>query len=187
MRVPADGQDGTPAGIRRRSARTGRNGGAFDARRRGRIINVSSIGGKYSEPLGAWYHATKFAVEGLSDSLRLDLKPFGISVSIIEPSSTLTEWGRIAAEGLEATSGSGPYAPHARLMAGALRSTERPATSMRPDVIAGAILDAATLARPRTRYPVGSGARAILALRRVLPDRLYDAAIMAVLKRVATG
>jgi NAD(P)-dependent dehydrogenase (short-subunit alcohol dehydrogenase family) len=154
---------------------------------RGRIINVSSIGGKYYEPLGAWYHATKFAVEGLSDSLRLELKPFRISVSIIEPASTLTEWGRIAAERLEATSGSGPYAPHARLMSGALASTERPATSTRPDIIAGAILHAATSPRPRTRYPVGSGARAILGLRRVLPDRLYDAVIMAVLKRVASG
>lgn len=154
---------------------------------RGRIINVSSIGGKYYEPMGAWYHATKFAVEGLSDSLRLELRPLGISVSIIEPASTMSEWGGIAAQGLEATSGRGPYAAHARLMAGALRSTERPATSTRPEVIAGAILHAATAARPRTRYPVGSGARTILALRRILPDRLYDAAVMAVLKRVAAG
>ena len=53
----------------------------------GRIINISSIGGKFYEPLGAWYHATKFAVEGFSDSLRLELAPFGIDVVIIEPAA----------------------------------------------------------------------------------------------------
>src|SRR5918992_500416 len=62
------------------------------ARRSGRIVNVSSIGGKFYEPLGAWYHATKFAVEGLSDSLRLELAPFGIHVVIVEPGAIVTEW-----------------------------------------------------------------------------------------------
>jgi NAD(P)-dependent dehydrogenase (short-subunit alcohol dehydrogenase family) len=152
---------------------------------RGRIINVSSIGGKFYEPLGAWYHATKFAVEGMSDALRLELKPHGISVSIIEPASTVSEWGGIAAEGLLATSGTGPYAPQARGMAGALASTERAATSTPPEVIAGAILHAASSARPRSRYAVGRGARAILTLRRILPDRLFDPVVMLVLKRVA--
>ena len=60
----------------------------------GRIINVSSMGGKMYEPLGAWYHATKFAVEGLSDSLRIELKPHGIDVSIIEPAGTAVRVGR---------------------------------------------------------------------------------------------
>ncbi len=55
------------------------------AQQSGRIINISSIGGKFYEPLGAWYHATKFAVEGFSDSLRIELAPFGIDVVIIEP------------------------------------------------------------------------------------------------------
>src|SRR5690349_17668304 len=62
----------------------------------GHIVNISSMGGKMYEPLGAWYHATKFAVEGLSDSLRLELKPFGISVVIIEPGAIRSEWGGIA-------------------------------------------------------------------------------------------
>lgn len=152
---------------------------------RGRIINVSSIGGKFYEPLGTWYHATKFAVEGLSDSLRLELKPHGIGVAIIEPASTVTEWGRIAAEGLLASSGGGPYAAQAREMAAVLASTGRLETSTRPDVVAGAVLRAAMAARPRTRYPVGRGAGAITALRRVLPDRAYDLAVTAVLKRIA--
>lgn len=152
---------------------------------RGRIINVSSIGGKFYEPLGAWYHATKFAVEGMSDALRLELKPHGIRVCIIEPASTVSEWGGIAAQGLLATSGSGPYAAQARGMAGALASTEHAATSTPPEVIAGAILHAASSARPRSRYPVGRGARAILTLRRILPDRLFDPVVMLVLRRVA--
>ena len=152
---------------------------------RGRIINISSIGGKFYEPLGAWYHATKFAVEGMSDALRLELKPHGIEVAIIEPASTLSEWGRISADGLLASSGEGPYAAQARQMADVLASTDRPETSTQPAVIAAAVLHAATAARPRTRYPVGRGAAAILGLRRVLPDRLYDALVMAVLKRVA--
>jgi NAD(P)-dependent dehydrogenase (short-subunit alcohol dehydrogenase family) len=151
----------------------------------GRIINVSSIGGKFYEPLGAWYHATKFAVEGMSDALRLELKPHGISVSIIEPASTVSEWGGIAAAGLLATSGTGPYAPQARGMAGVLASTDRAAASTPAEVIAGAILHAASSARPRSRYPVGRGARAILTLRRMLPDRLFDPVVLLVLKRVA--
>lgn len=158
---------------------------AMRAAGQGRIINISSIGGKFYEPLGTWYHSTKFAVEGLSDALRLELKPHGIGVSIIEPASTLTEWGRISAEGLLASSGRGPYMDQAKEMAAVLASTDKPATSTHPEVVADAVLHAATSARPKTRYPVGRGAAAILALRRILPDRVYDAAVMAVLKRVA--
>ena len=158
---------------------------AMRAAGQGRIINISSIGGKFYEPLGTWYHSTKFAVEGLSDALRLELKPHGIGVSIIEPASTLTEWGRISGEGLLASSGRGPYMDQAKEMAAVLASTDKPATSTHPEVVADAVLHAATSARPKTRYPVGRGAAAILALRRILPDRVYDAAVMAVLKRVA--
>jgi hypothetical protein len=70
-------------------------------------------------------------------------------------------------------------------MAGALESTNRPETSTPPEVIAEAVLHAASAARPRTRYPVGRGARAILTLRRLLPDPLFDPVVMLVLKRVA--
>ncbi|XAS69576.1 oxidoreductase [Micrococcaceae bacterium Sec5.7] len=150
---------------------------------RGRIINVSSIGGKFYEPLGAWYHATKFAVEGLSDSLRLELKPHGISVSIIEPAGTQTEWGRISGEGLLASSGNGPYSQQAKEMAAVLASTETSSMSTPPDIIADAVVHAATSARPKTRYPVGKGAAAILTLRRILPDRMFDVVVSAVLRR----
>ena len=70
----------------------------------GRIINISSIGGKIYEPLGAWYHATKFAVEGLSDCLRVELAEFGIRVVIVEPGPILTEWNALARESMLASS-----------------------------------------------------------------------------------
>jgi NAD(P)-dependent dehydrogenase (short-subunit alcohol dehydrogenase family) len=157
---------------------------AMRAAGQGRIINISSIGGKFYEPLGTWYHATKFAVEGLSDALRLELKPHGVRVAIIEPASTLTEWGRISAEGLLASSGNGPYRDQAKEMAAVLASTGRPATSTHPGIIADAVVHAATAARPKTRYPVGRGAPAIMMLRRILPDRVFDAAVTTVLRRV---
>ncbi|MDQ0241693.1 oxidoreductase [Arthrobacter bambusae] len=149
----------------------------------GRIINVSSIGGKMYEPLGAWYHATKFAVEGLSDSLRLELKPHGIDVAIIEPAGTDTEWGTIAGESLLTVSGHGPYRGQAGIVAAALASTSGTALSTRPRTVARAIVHAATSGRPRTRYPVGRGAWTILALRRVLPDRAFDTVFWNAYKR----
>ncbi|MDI2033176.1 hypothetical protein PJL15_00266 [Paenarthrobacter nitroguajacolicus] len=160
---------------------------AMRAAGRGRIINVASIGGKIYEPLGAWYHGTKFAVEGISDSLRLELKPHGIDVVIIEPSGTDTEWGTIAGEGLLATSGTGPYADQAHIVAAALASTsgEGHVLSTPASVVAKTIVRAATAKRPGTRYPVGRGAWGVLAMRRILPDRVFDAVFLNFYKRLA--
>ncbi len=153
----------------------------------GRIINVTSIGGKIYEPLGAWYHGTKFAVEGMSDSLRLELKPHGIDVVIIEPSGTDTDWGTIAGEGLLATSGDGPYADQAHIVAAALASTsgDGHVLSTPATVVAKAIVRAAKAKRPRTRYPVGRGAWSVLAMRRILPDRAFDAVFLNFYKGLA--
>ena len=81
---------------------------AMRAQKSGAIVNISSIGGKIYEPFGAWYHASKFAVEGLSDSLRLELEPFGIRVIVIEPGAIRSEWNGIARDNLLQHSGSGP-------------------------------------------------------------------------------
>jgi NAD(P)-dependent dehydrogenase (short-subunit alcohol dehydrogenase family) len=141
----------------------------------GRIVNISSMGGKIYEPLGAWYHATKFAVEGLSDSLRLELKPFGIDVVIVEPGSIRTEWGTIAADKVEQTSGATAYADQARRVAAVLReSAAEGGNASDPAVIAGVIGRAATARRPRTRYVAGYAARPLLLARRLLPDRGFD-------------
>jgi NAD(P)-dependent dehydrogenase (short-subunit alcohol dehydrogenase family) len=157
--------------------------------RSGRIINVSSIGGKIYEPLGAWYHGTKFAVEGMSDSLRLELRPHGIDVVIIEPSGTDSEWGTIAGTGLLARSGEGPYEDHAHIVAAALASTsgQGHVLSTPARVVADTIVRAANAKRPRTRYPVGRGAWSVLAMRRILPDRIFDAVFLNFYKRLAGG
>ena len=73
----------------------------------GRIINIASMGGRIWMPYAAWYNATKFAVEGFSAAMRLELKPFGIDVIVIEPGGVNTEWGGIAAGNLRATSRGG--------------------------------------------------------------------------------
>src|SRR5438874_8368479 len=120
----------------------------------GYIVNVSSIGGKIWEPLGSWYHATKFAVEGLSDSLRAEVAEFGIKVIVIEPGVIRTEWAAIAADNLEAASAGTAYREQARFVAGTLRATDRSRLSCGPAVVADAIGKAVQSPRPRTRYAV---------------------------------
>jgi NAD(P)-dependent dehydrogenase (short-subunit alcohol dehydrogenase family) len=143
--------------------------------RSGHIFNISSVGGKIYEPLGGWYHATKFAVEGLSDALRMELAPFGIHVVVIEPGAIRTEWSGIAAGNLLATSGQGAYAGQAAAIAGVLAAADnRPRLSSPPEVIANAIARALRARRPRTRYAVGMGAKPLIFARRVLPDRAFD-------------
>ena len=152
----------------------------------GRIINITSIGGKMWEPLGAWYHATKFAVEGLSDCLRMELAPFGIDVVVVEPGGIRTEWSGIARENLLKTSGATAYRDqaerHARLLAG----TETSSMVSEPDVVATTILKALTVARPKTRYATGGGAKPILALRRILTDRQFDGFMRMIIRRLST-
>ncbi len=147
------------------------------AQGRGRIINISSIGGKFYEPLGGWYHAAKFAVEGLSDSLRIELRPFGIDVVIIEPGPIRTEWSTIARQNMVKNSAATAYAGQARSVARLLETADSPRTASGPDVVARKIVHAATTRNPRARYPVGRGAGTIVLARRVLPDGALDAVI----------
>ena len=140
----------------------------------GRIINISSIGGKFYEPFGAWYHATKFAVEGFSDSLRMELRPFGIKVVLIEPGPVSTEWNEIARDSLLERSGSGAYATYARQAHGIMERFDEPSRAATPEEVADKIVKAATVKRPAARYPVGRGARTITTSRDLLPDRVFD-------------
>lgn len=140
----------------------------------GRIINIASVAGHVSEPLGGWYHASKYAVEALSDAMRMELAPHGVTVSIIEPGAIRTEFGGIAAESLEENSGSGPYAAQARRMA---KAHERMFGSAAADVdvVVDAIVHAATADRPRSRYQVPASAKAMVAATKVVPARAMDA------------
>jgi len=142
--------------------------------RSGRIINVSSMGGKISEPFGAWYHATKFAVEGLSDCLRMEVAPFGIDVVVIEPGAIRTEWAGISREGLLRASGASAYAPYAQRHAKMLAQADTTRFVSPPDVVAKAISRAVHAKRPRARYSPGAGAGPLLLLRWALPDRMFD-------------
>lgn len=140
----------------------------------GYIVNVSSMGGKIWEPLGSWYHASKFAVEGLSDSLRVEVAEFGIKVVIIQPGTIRSEWSGIAADQLEASSASTPYARQAKLVGAGLRGVDQMRLASGPEVVGEAIARAVQSPRPRTRYVVGGGARGILLAERILPDRGFD-------------
>jgi len=148
----------------------------------GTIINVTSMGGKIYTPLGAWYHATKFALEAISDCLRMEVKPFGINVVVIEPGGIRTEWPGIAAEKVRAVSGTGPYAPQGNAVAQSLVSESTQRRSSPPELIAKTIAKTVTARRPKTRYAVGYGAKPIIFMHDVLPDRAFDALI-----RRATG
>ena len=137
----------------------------------GKIVNITSMGGKIYTPLGGWYHATKFAVEALSDCLRFETKLFGIDVVVIEPGGIKTEWGGIATEGLLKTSGGTAYGEMARKAADLMeRSYEDPKIS-EPEVIAEAILKGIAARRPNTRYVAGYMAKTYLLFRRILSDR----------------
>jgi NAD(P)-dependent dehydrogenase (short-subunit alcohol dehydrogenase family) len=147
------------------------------AQRSGKIVNITSMGGKLHTPLGGWYHGTEFALEALSECLRMEVAPFGIDVVVIEPGGIATEWGAIAADHVEATSGTGPYSAQAKAVANSLRSEANANRSSPPSVIADAIAKAVTARRPRTRYGVGFGAKPLIAARGLLSDRQYDALI----------
>ena len=147
---------------------------AMRERRSGGIVNISSMGGKIYEPFGSWYHATKFAVEGMSDCLRLELEPYGIRVIVIEPGGIRSEWGRISHDNLLAHSGDGPYAREARAHARILAAADTSWIVSPPEVVAATVSRALKARRPRTRYPSGGGARPILLMRKILSDRLFD-------------
>ncbi|OPX44125.1 cyclopentanol dehydrogenase [Ruminiclostridium hungatei] len=150
----------------------------------GKIINISSIGGKIYEPLGAWYHSAKYAVEGLSDCLRMELKDFGIDVIVIEPGGIKTEWAGIAGDNLLKTSGNSAYGEMARRHAAFFSQANSDTGSgimaryarktMNPELIAGVIEKAIRSNNPKTRYIAGFLAKPSIFLRKLLSDKSYD-------------
>lgn len=140
----------------------------------GRIINTSSIAGKGVILFGGWYNVSKFSVEAFSDALRMETKPFGIDVCIIEPSAIKTAWGIIAADNLEKSSRGTAYEQTGLNMAGFLRRMYTGNLLSGPQVIAKAISRAVNARCPRARYRAGFGARAFLTLHALLPARCWD-------------
>ena len=162
-------------------------------RGRGRILNVSSMGGRITLPGGAFYHASKYAVEALSDALRMEVAQFGIDVVLIEPGPVKTPWNDVAAASLAAADG-GPEAadapaatapgdPYREYKAAVGASFGR--TQAGPldrfgstsDDIAKVITQAVTARRPRARYLINPVAKSLVAMNRVLPARAYDSVL----------
>jgi NAD(P)-dependent dehydrogenase (short-subunit alcohol dehydrogenase family) len=147
---------------------------------RGRIVFVSSLSGVISTPMTGAYNASKFALEAIADAWRLELRPWGIKVILVEPAMTDTDLWRKAPETLEAEAAE-MSADHRELYAehldGMRKTVPRMQKMAKPvDTVAAAIEKALTAARPRARYPVGTDVRVQAALSGVTPDRVKDAA-----------
>lgn len=143
----------------------------------GRIINISSIAGRIHTPFAAWYHASKHALEGFNSCLRTEITPYGIDVISIQPGPIRTNWLTISEEHLLEASGGSAYADEVKTMSASFSKIFKlPLASASPEQIAAIIVKAATTPRPKTRYIAPFGARIMLFLRWILPDRILDAA-----------
>jgi NAD(P)-dependent dehydrogenase (short-subunit alcohol dehydrogenase family) len=151
-------------------------------RGQGRVVNVTSVAGKAGVPLMAPYAAAKHGLEGLSDVMRLEFRQLGIQVAVIEPGFVGTAMGGKLRSDTEAVIDSLPgegrprYGPPLTKMADTV--SQHAASGSPPEVVADAVLHALTSNRPRTRYPSGAGAKRMLFMRRLLPDRRFDRIIL---------
>ena len=146
----------------------------------GRIINISSIGGKISMPFGGWYHASKFALEAISDALRNEVAQFGIDVVVIEPGGIQSEWGGISMENLMKISGNTVYGSMAKSFSRSFETIDPKLPG--PMVIVNLVRKAIVAKKPKTRYSGGYMAGLILFMRKILPDRAFDKMLMSQLK-----
>ncbi len=141
----------------------------------GRIINISSIAGRMVFYFGGWYNVTKYSVEALSDAMRMELKPFGIDVSMIEPGAIKTDWGIIAARHLKESSTGTPYEADGNRWADAMRWGYESKYLSSPNVITRAISRAVNSRRPRPRYRAGRFSSLLMVLHSLLSARSWDA------------
>ena len=146
-------------------------------RGRGRIINISSVAGKAVLYFGGWYHVSKYAVEAFSDALRIEMKPFGVDVVLIEPGATNTSWGVIAADHLSESSMGTPYEQPALAEAAMMRKVFSRRLFSEPAVVTRAICRAVRARRPRARYVVAAGSFTMVFWHAVLPTRWWDALV----------
>jgi len=157
----------------------------------GKVVTIGSMGGRLTFPGGGYYHATKYALEALSDALRFEVAGFGIDVVLVEPGFIRTGFSEAAAGSINPTAGGGSHPddgagadPYRAFNAGVAASTrtvyEGRLTARlggRPEDVAEVVLEAITATRPKARYPVTASARLFHALRLLLPDRAWDAFI----------
>jgi NAD(P)-dependent dehydrogenase (short-subunit alcohol dehydrogenase family) len=147
----------------------------------GKIVNLSSMGGKLTFPGGGFYHATKHAVEALSDALRFEVRGFGIDVIVIEPGPIKTRFGETAIDSIHSiASHESAYAAFNATLAQKVREAYEGPMAMfaaGPEAVARVVAKAISAHRPSTRYPITAAARVLMGLRRWLPDRAFDAVL----------
>lgn len=143
----------------------------------GRIVNISSMAGRVPTYMGAWYHATKYALEGFSDALRMEVSDFGVKVVIIEPGGIKTSWGFIAADHLEQSAKGGAYERQAMETAANIRKMYSGMMMSDPSVVSRAISRAVNARRPRCRYLIGFMAKPSVFFHSILPARVFDSII----------
>lgn len=140
----------------------------------GRIINTSSIGGRITTYFGGWYHASKYAIEALSNALRMELQEFGIDVVLIEPGGIKTEWGIIAANKLKETVKGTPYEKAGNTCADGMIKLYSGNRLSKPEVVAKTMCKAVKAKRPKARYLCGYMARLIVYMGMIMPTRMFD-------------
>lgn len=149
------------------------------AQKKGTIINTSSMGGKMYTPLGSWYHATKHALEGWSDSLRLELAPFNIDVVILEPGIILTEFGDVMSKPMIERAKGGAYEELTNQLAKSTVEMYEKQSGSSPQVIADVVSKIVRSKNPKTRYRKGKYAKPMVWIRTFLGDRIFDKTIMS--------
>jgi len=148
----------------------------------GKIINISSMGGKVYTPLGSWYHATKHALEGWSDCLRLEVAQFGIDVVIIEPGAIKTEFGEVFMQPMLERSGKTAYSFMAHAVASISQKSYEKGDASEPQVITKLLIKAVKARRPKTRYVAGKYAKPMIFIRKWFGDRVYDKIVLSMVK-----
>ena len=154
------------------------------AEKKGTIINIGSMGGQMYTPMGAWYHATKYALEGWSDCLRLELKPFGINVVLIEPGLIITEFGEVLNNDILKRSGTGAYANMAKAVYTATQESYGKGEGSPATLIAKVISKAVASQSPKTRYLLGKFAKPMVFIRKYLGTTIFDKIIMMQVNRM---
>jgi NAD(P)-dependent dehydrogenase (short-subunit alcohol dehydrogenase family) len=151
---------------------------AMREQRWGRIVNVSSMGANFTFPGGGFYHATKYAVEAISDALRFEVKGFGVDVVIIQPGLIRTSFGEAAATAVGQAQDAGPYSSFNARVAQATRDiyVKGPARHLGggPETVAKTIERAITARSPKIRYRVTPSARLLIGQRALMTDRMWD-------------
>jgi NAD(P)-dependent dehydrogenase (short-subunit alcohol dehydrogenase family) len=154
---------------------------AMRAAHDGRIINIGSMGGRFTFPGGGFYHASKHAVEAISDALRLEVAPFGVHVSLVQPGPVRSAFVDAAVGSMEEAPDSA-YADFRRDITDRMHQAydgSRANLEVTPEKVAEVIVSAATSSRPRARYAVGAMARTLITSRRLLPDVAWDQVMKA--------